>query len=200
MGRPRQIANAHTAFNVTNTCLFFWLTGPLTRFVMLVVPMRPEAIPEAARPQYIQGVYLKTPGIALDSIRRETVRLGELIIQLASDARSAVVSGTEDDLDAIVARAGENEWQLLKLQTKLCHLQEWVRHQGLRVVVVFEGRDAAGKGGTIKRITERVNPRVFRTVALPAPFVREKTQHFSPPRARSCSMTEAGTTGRASNA
>jgi polyphosphate kinase 2 len=71
------------------------------------------------------------------------------------------------------------ERELLKLQTELCHLQEWVRHKELRVVVIFEGRDAAGKGGTIKRITERVSPRVFRTVALPAPSDREKTQLYA---------------------
>jgi len=106
---PRQIANAHTAFNVANTCLFIWFTGPLTRLVTGILPKRPEAIPEAARPRHIQDVYLETPGVALDSIRRETVRLGEQIIQLGSDARSAVVSGTEEDLDAIVTRAGDNQ-------------------------------------------------------------------------------------------
>ena len=57
----------------------------------------------------------------------------------------------------------------------LCELQEWVKHKGLRVIVIFEGRDAAGKGGTIKAITERVSPRVFRSVALPAPSDREKS-------------------------
>src|SRR5690242_7103939 len=70
----------------------------------------------------------------------------------------------------------ENELQ--KLQARLCTLQEWVKAKGLRVVVVFEGRDAAGKGGTIKAITERVSPRVFRVVALPAPSDREKTQMY----------------------
>lgn len=70
------------------------------------------------------------------------------------------------------------EKELRKLQTELCHLQEWVKHKGLRVIVVFEGRDAAGKGGTIKAITERVSPRVFRLVALPAPSDREKTQMY----------------------
>jgi polyphosphate kinase 2 len=68
------------------------------------------------------------------------------------------------------------EKELAKLQAELCHLQEWVKREGLRVIVVFEGRDAAGKGGTIKAITERVSPRVFRVVALPAPSDREKTQ------------------------
>jgi len=67
---------------------------------------------------------------------------------------------------------------LRELQVDLCALQEWVKHKGLRVVVVFEGRDAAGKGGTIKAIAERVSPRVFRVVALPAPSDREKSQLY----------------------
>ncbi len=70
----------------------------------------------------------------------------------------------------------ENE--LRKLQVELCHLQDWVKAKGLRVIIAFEGRDAAGKGGTIKAITERVSPRVFRVVALPAPSDREKTQLY----------------------
>ena len=70
------------------------------------------------------------------------------------------------------------EKQLRKLQVELCHLQDWVKRQGLRVIILFEGRDAAGKGGTIKAITERVSPRVFRVAALPAPSDREKTQMF----------------------
>src|SRR5262249_51593663 len=60
----------------------------------------------------------------------------------------------------------------------LCHLQAWVKEKGLRVIVVFEGRDGAGKGGTIRAITERVSPRVFRAVALPAPSDREKSQMY----------------------
>jgi polyphosphate kinase 2 len=71
------------------------------------------------------------------------------------------------------------EKELQKLQTELCLLQEWVVHAGLRVIVVFEGRDAAGKGGTIKAITERVSPRVFRVAVLPAPSDREKTQLYA---------------------
>ena len=70
------------------------------------------------------------------------------------------------------------EKELHKLQARLCELQEWVKYKGLRVVIVFEGRDAAGKGGTIKALTERVSPRVFRVVALPAPSDREKGQIF----------------------
>jgi len=72
----------------------------------------------------------------------------------------------------------EYEKALRKLQVELCALQDWVKHQGLRVALVFEGRDAAGKGGTIKAITERVSPRVFRVVALPAPSDREKSQLY----------------------
>jgi polyphosphate kinase 2 len=71
------------------------------------------------------------------------------------------------------------EKELRKLQVELCLLQDWVVHAGLRVIVIFEGRDAAGKGGTIKAITERVSPRVFRLVALPAPSDREKTQLYA---------------------
>jgi polyphosphate kinase 2 len=85
-----------------------------------------------------------------------------------------------------VAEAGEGEKlkrktyekTLRKLQGELCRLQEWVKHEGLRVVIVFEGRDAAGKGGTIRALTERVSPRVFRVVALPAPSDREKSQLY----------------------
>jgi polyphosphate kinase 2 len=72
----------------------------------------------------------------------------------------------------------EYEKNLLKLQTELCLLQEWVKEKGLRVIVIFEGRDTAGKGGTIKALTERVSPRVFRVIALPAPSDREKTQLY----------------------
>jgi polyphosphate kinase 2 len=68
--------------------------------------------------------------------------------------------------------------ELRKLHVELVRLQEWVKHEGLKVCIVFEGRDGAGKGGTIKAITERVSPRVFRVVALPAPTEREKSQMY----------------------
>ena len=68
--------------------------------------------------------------------------------------------------------------EMTRLQGELCYLQEWVKAKGLRVIVLFEGRDAAAKGGTIKAITERVSPRVFRLVALPAPSDREKSQMY----------------------
>ena len=70
------------------------------------------------------------------------------------------------------------EKELNKLQVRLAHLQRWVKEKGLRVVIVFEGRDGAGKGGTIRALTERLSPRVFRVVALPAPSDREKSQTY----------------------
>ena len=77
-------------------------------------------------------------------------------------------------------RMKEKEYlrELRKLQVELCHLQDWAKSTGARVIIVFEGRDAAGKGGMLKAITERVSPRTFRLVALPAPTEREKTQLF----------------------
>ena len=70
------------------------------------------------------------------------------------------------------------EKELHKLQVELCRLQDWVKETGARIIILFEGRDAAGKGGTIKAITERVSPRVFRIAALPSPSDRQKTQMF----------------------
>jgi polyphosphate kinase len=70
------------------------------------------------------------------------------------------------------------EGELKKLQAELCVLQDWIKHTGERVIVIFEGRDAAGKGGTIRALTERVSPRVFRVLALPAPSDREKSQIY----------------------
>ena len=68
---------------------------------------------------------------------------------------------------------------LRDLQAELCYVQDWVKETGQRIIIIFEGRDAAGKGGTIKAITERVSPRVFRVVALPAPSDREKSQVYA---------------------
>src|SRR5262245_25209812 len=90
--------------------------------------------------------------------------------------RNRKVNGQLDDGGQLKGKAYEKE--LRRLQAELCNLQEWVKATGERVIVVFEGRDAAGKGGTIKAITERVSPRVFRQVALPAPSDREKTQLY----------------------
>ena len=70
------------------------------------------------------------------------------------------------------------EKELERLQVEFVRLQEWIVHKGLKVVVIFEGRDTAGKGGTIKRISEQTNPRVVRTVALSTPTERERTQWY----------------------
>ena len=89
--------------------------------------------------------------------------------------RAKVVAGKEKP-----PKLGQKEYdrQLRKLQVELCYLQEWVKKTGARIIVLFEGRDAAGKGGIIKAITERVSARVFRVVALPAPSDREKSELF----------------------
>jgi polyphosphate kinase 2 len=75
-------------------------------------------------------------------------------------------------------KTSKYEKELRKLQVRLCYLQRWVKEKGLRVIIVFEGRDGAGKGGTIRALTERLSPRVFRVVALPAPSDREKSQMY----------------------
>jgi polyphosphate kinase 2 len=90
-----------------------------------------------------------------------------------SDAEARPAGETREKLSG-----KEFEAELEKLEVELVKLQYWVQHEKLRVVIVFEGRDAAGKGGVIKRITERVSPRVFRVVALPAPTEREKSQLY----------------------
>ena len=79
---------------------------------------------------------------------------------------------------AVAESTGGYAEQMHRLQVEIAHLQAWVKETGARIVVIFEGRDAAGKGGVIKRITERVSPRVFRVTALPAPSDREKTQIY----------------------
>src|SRR5262250_2967627 len=88
-----------------------------------------------------------------------------------------MVQGEESKDDKALKRK-KYEKELRRLQAELCKLQDWVKHKGLRVMIVFEGRDAAGKGGTIKAILERVSPRVFRLAALPAPSDREKSQMY----------------------
>ena len=93
--------------------------------------------------------------------------------------KSAASAGKKADADKtqkLSRKAYED--QLEKLQGELVKLQFWVRKKGAKVIIIFEGRDAAGKGGVIKRITERVSPRVFKVVALPAPTEREKTQLY----------------------
>jgi polyphosphate kinase len=93
--------------------------------------------------------------------------------------RTRVAEAVGQTSDSGKLKRAVYERQLAKLHAELVTLQRWVVHEGLKVCVVFEGRDGAGKGGTIKAITERVSPRVFHLVALPAPTEREKTQMYS---------------------
>jgi polyphosphate kinase 2 len=93
--------------------------------------------------------------------------------QLPTDSAVAAASIKQTRVDKKLY-----EKELARLQVKLVDLQTWIKHKGLRVVVLFEGRDAAGKGGTIKRITQCLNPRICRVVALPAPTDREKSQWY----------------------
>ena len=90
--------------------------------------------------------------------------------------QASLTNPEEDGIDKLPKKIYEDE--LAKLQVKLVRLQEWIKYKGLRVVVLFEGRDAAGKGGSIKRITESLNPRVCRVVALGVPTEKEKTQWY----------------------
>lgn len=95
---------------------------------------------------------------------------------MAGKNKSKVLPVTESPSEPIANKAYEKE--LKRLHVELVKLQQWVVHKGLKVCIVFEGRDGAGKGGTIKAITERVSPRVFRVVALPAPTERQKSQMY----------------------
>jgi polyphosphate kinase 2 len=95
----------------------------------------------------------------------------------SEDHRAEVPAGDAESGRPKLKRK-EYEKELRKLQTELCSLQDWVKATGERIIVIFEGRDAAGKGGTIRALTERVSPRTFRLVALPAPSDREKSQIY----------------------
>jgi polyphosphate kinase 2 len=94
--------------------------------------------------------------------------------------RRAASSGSMNTNNDVKPKLKRKEYrkELRRLQAELCKLQDWVKFKGLRIMIVLEGRDAAGKGGTIKAITERVSPRVFRVVALPIPSSREKSQLY----------------------
>jgi polyphosphate kinase len=94
------------------------------------------------------------------------------------DIFRSVVADVEEASPSVKLTTKTYEKELRELHVELVKLQEWVRHKGLKVCIVFEGRDGAGKGGTIKAITERVSPRVFRVMALPAPTEREKSQMY----------------------
>jgi polyphosphate kinase len=117
----------------------------------------------------------KTVTLEAQTTREERARAGS---SSHSDEVDHLMAPKQAASDSIKMKRKDYEKELRKLQVELCHLQDWVKAEGARVIIVFEGRDAAGKGGTIKALTERVSPRVFRTVALPAPSDREKSQLF----------------------
>ena len=96
----------------------------------------------------------------------------------ANGASSATANGNDTFKDNGKLKTKYYNKELARLHAELVKLQQWVVHKGMKVCIVFEGRDGAGKGGTIKAITERVSPRVFRVVALPAPTEREKSQMY----------------------
>ena len=93
-------------------------------------------------------------------------------------SKTEVAKDQDDAQTSEKLKTKDYDREMRKLHVELVKLQEWVRHKGLKVCIVFEGRDGAGKGGAIKAITERVSPRVFRVVALPAPTEREKSQMY----------------------
>ena len=109
---------------------------------------------------------------------------GEAVEAAGTGEKAAVAQDGKDPLGEDVRKKPkkmkrkEYEQELAKLQVELVKLQEWIKHKGLKVVVIFEGRDTAGKGGTIKRIMDRLNPRVARVVALGVPTEKEKTQWY----------------------
>ena len=98
--------------------------------------------------------------------------------QTHDPVKSSQQPGTKPEVSSAKMSNKEYEKEMFKLQTELVKLQEWVKAAGARIVIIFEGRDAAGKGGIIKRIAERTSPRVFRVVALPSPTDRQKSQIY----------------------
>ena len=101
-------------------------------------------------------------------------------LELELEDRNVDALSGQDEADSEGLRLARQTYfrELFRLQGELVKLQDWVAHTGEKVVIVFEGRDAAGKGGVIKRITQRLNPRIARVVALPAPSSRERTQWY----------------------
>jgi polyphosphate kinase 2 len=109
--------------------------------------------------------------------RQTTIEVPTMAKHKNKKKKQEIKAPVQEPVVALTRKLYDQE--LAKLHVELVKLQEWVVHQGLKVCVVFEGRDGAGKGGTIKAITERVSPRVFRVVALPAPTEREKSQMYA---------------------
>ena len=130
----------------------------------------------------------------------------ELEMEIDDDRLAELVAEFPEHASAETIDRGVYFQELFRLQGELVKLQDWVLQQKLKLVVIFEGRDAAGKGGVIKRVTQRLNPRVCRVAALPAPSERERTQWYFqryvshlPAGGESCCLTAVGTTAPASN-
>ena len=138
-----------------------------------------HATPAAAGPVPPTHVDL-TPDGAADWLKSELAETmdEEMELELEDAELSKAIARVYNDARPDQLDSGTYFGELLRLQSELIKLQDWVAHHGEKVVVIFEGRDSAGKGGVIKRITQRLNPRVVRTVALPAPSDREKTQWY----------------------
>ena len=100
-------------------------------------------------------------------------------IESKTESKTEVAKEPDDAQTSEKLKTKDYDREMRKLHVELVKLQEWVKHKGLKVCVVFEGRDGAGKGGTIKAITERVSPRIFRVIALPSPTEREKSQMYA---------------------
>ena len=115
----------------------------------------------------------------MSAAKKDKKKKKDTAVELGQELTSNNAEETSADEPAKKLKNKKYEKELAKLHVELVKLQEWVKFKGLKVCVVFEGRDGAGKGGVIKAITERVSPRVFRVIALPSPTEREKTQMYA---------------------
>ena len=104
---PRQIANAHTIFNVINALIFIWLTAPFAWLVVKLLPRRPEREPKVLRPKYLDNALIRTPALAMETVRLEIKRMGERVERMLTDAPTAVLRGTGSDLDRVAAMDDE---------------------------------------------------------------------------------------------
>ena len=137
-------------------------------------PARPGRAARGHRPRHD----LRRPRRRAARLRGNTPEGRNPMTKKQKKAKDAEAPAAPAPADAKKARNKAYEAELARLQVEIAHLQTWVKASGARIVIIFEGRDAAGKGGMIKRLTERVSPRVFRVVALPAPSDRQKTQIY----------------------
>lgn len=174
---PRQIANAHTIFNVANTAIFIWFTTPMARFVTWLVPERPEVPSETAQPKYLDEILLKTPSLAIDSVRRELGRLGVAALHMVRGGLSTTLKGDaealnhfeelDDDIDslhgAIVTYLGHlSQQKLSDRQSKRVHdylaAANYFENIGdlIETQLVLTGRQRLNSGLTISPETEEV--------------------------------------------